>query len=478
MVGLLQNQNLPRVQGIDVREFNVVGDGLTDSREGIQTAIDEANAAGGGAVLFPQGLFLVEAPLTIRANVSMVGVNRLASRIVGNMNSPLLRAANTAFSLNAADRTLNAFLHNLGFDNRNGGASSACVEWSQISLGGIQGCDMRSTVGGSPVAVALVVDNNTINNFFRDVSITGAVRGYRFQNGANDNIVDNCRVSGCTDGFLVRPGVNGSVNNLTFLACKVETFTGIGFDVDGDGGANFAECTLMMPRLTSGPTGIHFGRNNPAQVRNSGVFMPHYDGISGNSLLDGSPAANRNWQQLQGIMFPLRAGAAGSNAQPTVNDFALLRYFQANTQWLFRNNLDTVPQDVVVDGVLIPSANGTQRITTPRIVINSTALQVGDFALSSRWGSTASISALDATDTRGRFTVTSAGVGQAANATITITFPDAAMVNAPAVQLGRSAGDQLLIANTWTTTTGTIVITFVGTPVAGETYEFTFLAIG
>lgn len=471
-----QSINDPTVGGVDVREYGASTD-RSDNDVPINAAILDASNNQLGEVRLPGGTFNIASPIIIRDNVSLVGTNRLATRISGDMASSLLQAPSTTYSTNAAERTFNCFVRDLMFDNRSGDAGSACLEWSQISLGGVERVDLRNAASGVSVENALLCNNNSINNHFAHIQATGCTTGYRMSNGANDNLWLDCRVSGCTNGFVVRPGSNGSTNNVNFWMCKVESFSSIGFDIDGDGGANFAEAFLIGCRLTSdgsvGPVGVFLGQTNGVQVRNSGVLMPHFDNVNV-TIQDNSPAANRNWMNLQGIMFPLRIGAAGSNAQPIADDFSLLRYSQAGTQNLFRNNLDTVPQDVVVDGVTVQNLNGTQRVTTPRDAYSNTDLVAGDFALSAGWGTTASISAVAGTDQAGRFTVTSSGTGQAANPTITLTFPDGAMVGPPYGAVARSAGDQLTVPTTWISTTTTLVITFNGTPVAGQTYTFDF----
>jgi len=107
------------------------------------------------------------------------------------------------------------------------------------------------------------------------------------------------------------------------------------------------------------------------------------------------------------------------------------------------------------------------------------AVTTANFALSAGWGTTATVSAASGAKSRGRFTVTSAGSGQSANPTITYTFPGTQkFIDAPFVQLVRNGGDQITIGHSWVTTTTTVVITWIGTPVAAETYTFEYLLTG
>lgn len=107
------------------------------------------------------------------------------------------------------------------------------------------------------------------------------------------------------------------------------------------------------------------------------------------------------------------------------------------------------------------------------------ALVAGNFALSAGFGTTASIAvAANSTITRGEATVTSAGTGQGASPTVTLTIPDGAYTSAPFVVAIRCAGDQLTVAIAPTTrNAGSIVFTFQGTPIAAETYKFAWVVI-
>ncbi len=132
---------------------------------------------------------------------------------------------------------------------------------------------------------------------------------------------------------------------------------------------------------------------------------------------------------------------------------------------------------IIANSVTVRDTDGNERLTTPRIAITGNPLTAGLFALSAGFGATAGISAVEGSDTRARFSVRSLGAGQALNPTITLTFRDGAMVAAPVVVLARSGGPQPLVANSWVTTPTTLVITFLGTPVAAEIYEYSFIAL-
>lgn len=99
--------------------------------------------------------------------------------------------------------------------------------------------------------------------------------------------------------------------------------------------------------------------------------------------------------------------------------------------------------------------------------------------LSAGWGTTATVTAISGNDNHVQFTVNSAGTGQAASPTINVHVDiDGVWPTAPHAIVARGLGNQMTVANAWTTTTSTVDITFLGTPVAGETYRYNIMVLG
>lgn len=146
----------------------------------------------------------------------------------------------------------------------------------------------------------------------------------------------------------------------------------------------------------------------------------------------------------------------------SASTFAELQY--NGTNWEF-----AAPPEIVTS-----SARGTTRLRS----IGGTALVAGDFALSSGWGTTASVGTITGTDQRCQFTVTSAGTGQAANPTITLTFKDGTWTTTPFALVLRNGGAAYTFQLTWTVSATQLVITFNGQPIAAETFTFTVMVIG
>src|SRR5690606_15260052 len=73
---------------INVKTYGAKGDGVTDDTEAIQKAIDACFAAGGGIVFFPEGKYIISAPVVKKAKVSLIGVGGRDSIISWGVNSP------------------------------------------------------------------------------------------------------------------------------------------------------------------------------------------------------------------------------------------------------------------------------------------------------------------------------------------------------------------------------------------------------
>lgn len=118
-----------------------------------------------------------------------------------------------------------------------------------------------------------------------------------------------------------------------------------------------------------------------------------------------------------------------------------------------------------------------KRIQVRRIQGNlGSALVSGDFALHANWGASASI-AVGGTDQCANCTLTAAGAGAGANPTVILTFKDGTWTDAPKVLVGRNGGDQASVPFTWSVSATQLTMTFVGTPIAGQVFNFTFICL-
>lgn len=128
--------------------------------------------------------------------------------------------------------------------------------------------------------------------------------------------------------------------------------------------------------------------------------------------------------------------------------------------------LGTVGTNNVVD-------DSTQRIST-RTAHKGSVPTSANIALSAGWGNAATVTAITGSDQGVKFTVNSAGTGQAANPTITYSYADGTFTTPPIVMvIQRTAGNQYTVEH-FNQQVGTANWSFQwqGTPVNGESYGF------
>lgn len=167
-----------------------------------------------------------------------------------------------------------------------------------------------------------------------------------------------------------------------------------------------------------------------------------------------------------------------SNASPFA-EFALLDQGLAHGKY-FRINPSTGELEVLntAHNAVIATVSNTGDIARRRRISTSMALAATDIVASSGFGSTRAVSAVSGGDDHFRFDVTAGGSGIASSPTIVVTFKDGAYAAAPQATVTKFGSYQPSTPVAWTTTTTTLTITFAGTPVAGEVYEFSVMTTG
>jgi hypothetical protein len=68
------NRSVPRDSVYNVRDFGALGDGKHDDTKAIQRALDQAGRDGGGTVLAPRGVYLIEGHLAVPTAVTLAGI--------------------------------------------------------------------------------------------------------------------------------------------------------------------------------------------------------------------------------------------------------------------------------------------------------------------------------------------------------------------------------------------------------------------
>ncbi|MET0624539.1 MAG: glycosyl hydrolase family 28-related protein [Pyrinomonadaceae bacterium] len=162
--------SVARATPVDVTTFGAAGDGVADSRAGIQAAIDSVAAAGGGTVYFPAGLYKVTGTLSVPANIRLQGMGSLSNcqlrlTVTG---VPLFEVEDGAYNVTFKDLTLFSF-------NGAGWPRSSPDEVALIRQEGTTGISLKS--GGLGIS-DIVIENVRISQFTRGVSATSSLSRY------------------------------------------------------------------------------------------------------------------------------------------------------------------------------------------------------------------------------------------------------------------------------------------------------------
>ncbi len=134
----------------------------------------------------------------------------------------------------------------------------------------------------------------------------------------------------------------------------------------------------------------------------------------------------------------------------------------------------TTPNTGVFTTLQGTAVTGTTSVTTPRRIASGTSHVAGDYALHANWGTTATVSSVDANskDSSFRFTVTSSGAAQGANPTVVLTFKDGTWTTVPICGIQQQGGTGARADVDVSTTATTATLTWLATPVAALTYIF------
>ena len=298
--------------------------------------------------------------------------------------------------------------------------------------------DLSDSVGADDDGVSIATAN--FSGIISSSLIRNASRhGYFYNAAVTDLVLTDSTATGCgSDGVRTTGG-----SNLTFTNNYMYSNGGTGFILAGT------------------PTNVTYhgnkARNNTTADENLGAAT---FSANSTSILDTLRVLSDLDHDGSNVGFFAVTPAARPGATDDIKD--------ALTTLGLLQGTSATPLDLDGGEVLVG-----------RYKAEGTSLVAGDFSLSAGWGTTASVSAVSGTDQRFRITVTSAGTGQGANPTITLTFKDGTWTTAPFAVAHRGGGSQPTVSLDVTSTTATtLVATFNGTPVAAETYDINCIVMG
>jgi hypothetical protein len=306
-IHLLDRANLVFLNVVD---YGATGDGVTDDTTSIQTAIDAAEAAGGGRVWFPQGTYRITAELTVEADDVHLEFADAAFTVEGNVGW-------IRFGASAAS---NAAYNGMGMSGRVRATGSGAANTSNTGITirnvsyGHFFCSLFMTgFGGFPFWHSAFGRGNQHNKIgggwylednpggMMDINAGAEAGGY-----INDNCYDTIRGNNKTgSGGVTQWRIRGLlVENNTFIQCSSETQQGTDTLLDNDTGT---KNTFLSLRL-DGVSGTNTYDGAAAAIANLFIHL----NIDGDDMVDASNASFVIGTQ-SGLPF-IRIGSAAFGA--------------------------------------------------------------------------------------------------------------------------------------------------------------------
>lgn len=508
----------------------VDGNKYAQTAAGIQAAIDDTNAAGGGEVWIPSSTIpLGTTGLTMKAGVTLRGAGANATFLISTLTSGVVISGGTVVQLRIIGLRIDGLDTSgtaIGIDipdSINFLVRDVFIE----DMGGV-GIQVDTSGGGNSNLGTfdnVQSDSNGSDGFFltgpnsNAITFTGMTSarsndGWGFNIEGNGNILDvhgdgnnggsntEMRIEG--DGNIGRAWLEGNEGgNLTFTANsvgnRIETLSLMlsgGLTDDGTDNIVYysrngvASFTRINASASGGNSSFISNAPQVAFIGNATragriLFTSNNTGVStGDKLFGGcndpgddlcvfNDAGAEIWRLSDAGFLTIDSGAVinldGDDADTRIEGVgdAQLLYVDASTD---RVGIGDASPDSKFD------VNGVSE--GQRFKAAGTALVAGDIAISTTgaWGDTsdATVGSVTGNDQWFQWTITAGGANTGANPTIVVTFTDGTWTNAPIVLCNRQDFNApATVTVTVTTATATVLtLTFDGTPTATNTYKF------
>jgi hypothetical protein len=453
----------------NVRAYGALGDGTTDDTATIQDTANGANGISGAVVFLPSGVYICASRFTWDL------FNGITLQGSGKNNTEIRFTGAGATSFISWKGATNVTIRDLKITYNSGSFTGALLDFSKsgstaAGFISIENCRLQGVQTTANAARALIDFEGGVQLACRSVRFYDADLGIS-GTGSTDTAVSNAVT--LEDCWFQRMGTAATKNPKicwTFVGCIFEPLISgppgkaMTFDANGSGlGITFTGCywgdqTVAGPATDWNGSGltIQGGSVSLAQTGDSivrwttgsstvraGVSimgMRITAGAGGASIINSNALSSRNIAVL-------------GNAETSGNPLTLLESGATKPLGFVWQNPGTA------SGEWLPARVGT-------------ALATSDFALGGNWGTSPSVSAVTGIDLRFRVTVASGSGAPGASPTLTLTLKDGAFRAAPRAVVSRgdtSAPTTGVWAVTSTTTT-TVVLTFIGTPAASTNY--------
>ena len=300
-------------------DFGAVGDDATDNLTAIQAAIDAADAAGGGVVFFPPGIFRFSGQLDHEPNVTLRGAGRGIS---------ILKYTGAAVALSVDDGGAGDVKYECGIEDihiTDAGTGTDGLKFVGVNMFVVRGCRVNGFTSGVHFAgtAAKPVVNIGIENCEIDTNTNGIVadttnnannairlEGVRIRSnstrGIESNVdvrawhIVNCDIAGNTSGGIRFAELNGSTLHGNYFeetaaAISVELLDGAGVSIKGN----------IFQGFTSAHDCIKLGTTNPvlgADISGNFFSLGHASSVAINA-------------------FKLNDSRIGPNQEPTTGTY-------------------------------------------------------------------------------------------------------------------------------------------------------------
>src|SRR5690606_31065741 len=283
------------LQGIafDVREFGAVGDGNssgvgTDDEPAIQAAIDAANSAGGGAVIFEAKTYVVGSNIEMYDNVELRGVRGVTVLIAESGSDVQILSNPASGGTNVAKANMGLVDIIFGGNKANGAGANArsCVTLEPAARLNVKGCVFRNALGyglglQSRPGHASNGPNTDIYLENCDFHDNGDGIGGDTYDGLDIKDCDRMTLINCRAYDNALEGFDFRGREISLFNCVADGNGGNGCEMNAnvDGETTDTSVNIIAGRFTdNGEAGISIANGGTGTgVSRIGIFNPHVD---------------------------------------------------------------------------------------------------------------------------------------------------------------------------------------------------------
>lgn len=199
-------------KNVNVRDFGATGDGTTDDRASIQSAIDYCASNGGGAVFFPEGTYLIGSINTFNSKKCGLVIDKSLINLVSESPTTkiLLSSALTNYELDCG-----LYIHSPNSD------FSSAVNIKNIHFD----CNYKCVDG-------IFTDNNYLINTILENLVIEKVQNVALNLNCFLIEINKVRCNYCKTGISIKGRSGGNSTSTIISGCFVENYTDYAYYLD------------------------------------------------------------------------------------------------------------------------------------------------------------------------------------------------------------------------------------------------------